>query len=1276
MRNKILITIGVFFSVLIVLIVAAFFFTQTEYFRSLVRRTAESIVSSSTGQQFSIGRIEGNFFYNIKLEDVSFTVEDEKFVSIEEISLNYSIPHMLDGTMLFSKVVPVDKIYIKGVNANLIKYEDGTWNFSKIGSGEDKEKDEEKKAPPVWNIIIRDALLKNAEITLDDRENDKVTRYEIHETGLSATLTHITEKIEVDLKNADLDAPSQDLSVRGLSAKAVYSEEKAEIDNLQVLLNGAEIKIDAKADNLKDNPEFSFNLSAHNYKLEDVGTFNLETKGEGKFVSPKDIRANATIKIPESEAYGKKLTGSLEKITMSGTTIEIGEGNIKTELGELSIGGNADLSRIIAGEGANNFNINLALKDVKTTEVFSLLEEKSGTTTEAINTELGAVLNTQIRAEGSWVEFGDLTADAKIESLEIKGKEAGDLKLSGTAGYSSSGLSLDINSSLKQVDLGIILSKENLESNITSELDIKGTIPLEGDIMEQSSLSVKGEISPSKIYKIDIKKGEVDLSYENELLDIKALSIVGDSFNLKVEDGSAGTRGLDFSYDLEVEDLSFISAIVSGTEFAGSLKARGDVTGDISSPKVTIDAEAKGFEVNEDFAAESVKINGEGLINLDNPELKAEIKAEDVKVKEREIESIEVDAESEGEGVNLNAKIVENDQLNYEINTTLKNLGGREKNIEISRIKLDLEDTELKNKDTIFITVAPEKLIIDSFNLYYGDSSALADARIFYDGSLDADLKLNNLNLDDITKPFQVKTSVEGNISATVNLKGTMEAPQLNANITTRDLVYGGFDNDTVTFDLTYLNQNLNFKLLITDDTATVMQATGNSNIDLNFKKLNENIDKASISLTVNSAGVDLSPLASISEEIEKSEGTLLVDVKVTGSIKNPAATGQISLKDAVFKIQSLGNQFKVADALVELQGQKGILRQLEIQSGKGKGTFEGQIDVSDMSYNLTGNMENFLIKPERISANLDGDINVEGEGSKIKASGKITVAKSRITIPDQEEKQLEEIKFADEREEEFVVKSGNDTDFFQENFALDLQVKMTRNNWVRGRGANIELKGDLDVGKEFGRPVRISGIISTVRGTYETLGKLFRIERGRVSFSGSENINPNLDIRAVYRVSNVQIYVNISGTADSPQIKLTSNPPMTQTDIVSYVVFGAPSDQIGSGDRASIQGVATGLAGGIAAAQLEKVFGDKLALDVVSIGGGTNGPQIEVGKYLTEDLYIAYERGTSDSILDSTTITTNKVLVEYNIFNNVTLDADVGGENPGVDIFYNFNYK
>jgi translocation and assembly module TamB len=354
------------------------------------------------------------------------------------------------------------------------------------------------------------------------------------------------------------------------------------------------------------------------------------------------------------------------------------------------------------------------------------------------------------------------------------------------------------------------------------------------------------------------------------------------------------------------------------------------------------------------------------------------------------------------------------------------------------------------------------------------------------------------------------------------------------------------------------------------------------------------------------------------------------------------------------------------------MTGQKADLQTLELTTSNGSASFEGELYIPTLSYTLTGNLDNLLIKPERISAALTGDLKVKGEGEKVDLSGKLTVEKARITIPDKEPKELPEIQYVDVEPDEFEVDSGDEQSYFDKNIALNLQVLMNRNNWVRGQGANVELRGDLNIRKDFREPISIIGNIGVIRGTYENFGKVFRIqEGGTVSFSGREEIDPFLDIRALFRVSDINVYIDIGGQVSEPKITLSSDPAMSETDIVSYLIFGASSSDISSGERSAIGGLASGVAGGIAAAQLERLMGNAVSLDVVSISGSS----VEVGKYLTEDLYVAYERGTTDSIIDSNNITYNKVLVEYHIYNNVTLDAEVGGENPGADLFYNFNF-
>ncbi len=76
---------------------------------------------------------------------------------------------------------------------------------------------------------------------------------------------------------------------------------------------------------------------------------------------------------------------------MDGTKVEVKNGAIKTDFGETSLEGNANLVRIFTKEGINEFNFNIVLKDIETREIFALVEKEKKPDT--INTDLNAKLN-------------------------------------------------------------------------------------------------------------------------------------------------------------------------------------------------------------------------------------------------------------------------------------------------------------------------------------------------------------------------------------------------------------------------------------------------------------------------------------------------------------------------------------------------------------------------------------------------------------------------------------------------------------------------------------------------------------------------------------------------------------------------------------------------------------------------------------------------------------------------------------------------------------------
>jgi len=286
--------------------------------------------------------------------------------------------------------------------------------------------------------------------------------------------------------------------------------------------------------------------------------------------------------------------------------------------------------------------------------------------------------------------------------------------------------------------------------------------------------------------------------------------------------------------------------------------------------------------------------------------------------------------------------------------------------------------------------------------------------------------------------------------------------------------------------------------------------------------------------------------------------------------------------------------------------------------------------------------------------------------------------------------KYIENIQFVDDRStrlEEFVFTGKGPEDYFIEYIAMDINVDIPDNSWIKGSGANIEVEGKLNVKKNYGEMYVVSGSIDVVRGEYHFMGKLFNIEGGTVSFRGKEVVNPFLDVRALYEVSSVQVYINITGTAEKPKIQLTSDPPLDENEIVSYLVFGTSTDNLSSDDRLAFQERAGQVLGTMAVGELREMLGEEFAIDVITIKGGEAGfrdTHVEVGKYITKDLYVGYERFSYERFyyeryffspgLPSSTVTANRAVIEYRLFDFLTVESEIG-EESGADLFFNFDY-
>jgi autotransporter translocation and assembly factor TamB len=180
------------------------------------------------------------------------------------------------------------------------------------------------------------------------------------------------------------------------------------------------------------------------------------------------------------------------------------------------------------------------------------------------------------------------------------------------------------------------------------------------------------------------------------------------------------------------------------------------------------------------------------------------------------------------------------------------------------------------------------------------------------------------------------------------------------------------------------------------------------------------------------------------------------------------------------------------------------------------------------------------------------------------------------------------------------------------------LHVHLGDNVWVqRATQANVQLAGDLDIAS--GEQTQISGKIELRGGRLDVNGKTFNIENGTVTFEGDDPSNPTIIASARWDApEGTAVFAEYAGTVKAGKLTLRSEPPLTQPEIVSLLLFGSPEGSLGqsNGGGGGAAATAVGVAGDTAVRGFNRVMSDFTHLDVsarIDTSTGSARPEIVV---------------------------------------------------------------
>jgi hypothetical protein len=193
----------------------------------------------------------------------------------------------------------------------------------------------------------------------------------------------------------------------------------------------------------------------------------------------------------------------------------------------------------------------------------------------------------------------------------------------------------------------------------------------------------------------------------------------------------------------------------------------------------------------------------------------------------------------------------------------------------------------------------------------------------------------------------------------------------------------------------------------------------------------------------------------------------------------------------------------------------------------------------------------------------------------------------------------------------------------------------------VVGEGISVHMDRRLDI-------LSISGSAEMPRGTYffdqvPPYVRPLRITGGSLQFVGDAGFNPIIDVTAEYRDRTVDgpvfVEARITGTAIAPDVLLTSNPPMSDTDQLCLLAVGTPCYRSADpqlGQRLAQQLLLGPLSSGLTSA-LGGATGSSYFFNLTSVaaGRGAGGlaanrtlferTALEVGWYASNALFLSY---------------------------------------------------
>lgn len=232
-------------------------------------------------------------------------------------------------------------------------------------------------------------------------------------------------------------------------------------------------------------------------------------------------------------------------------------------------------------------------------------------------------------------------------------------------------------------------------------------------------------------------------------------------------------------------------------------------------------------------------------------------------------------------------------------------------------------------------------------------------------------------------------------------------------------------------------------------------------------------------------------------------------------------------------------------------------------------------------------------------------------------------------------------------------------------DFPIDLLVRAPSRIFVRGRGLDAELGGQLRLTGSTSN-IQPIGRFDMVRGRLNILGQRFELDEGFAQLQG--DFTPFLRLVATTETATgTTVSIIVEGPADTIDVRFESSPELPQDEVLAQLLFGRDLSSISPLQAVQLASAVATLAGsgngGIVNSLREGLDLDDL--DLVTDEDGNAA--VRAGKYISENVYTDITVGANG---------TSEINLNIDINDNFTARGSVASDGEtSVGIFFERDY-